>query len=120
MSRNFNTPKDLSKYLEFFAREAIRAQPKNILNFNKLFLEEIEKNSDGNSINTIMENPEVYQKFRDNLLQRVGADEAELSSTNDEDLENAKVVEAATKIQANVRGFLVRKAAERRKESLQF
>ncbi|CAI4220978.1 unnamed protein product [Auanema sp. JU1783] len=114
MNRNIKTPKNLPEYLEFFARETIRAQPKNILKFNKLFLEELEKHTDGTNITTFLEDPDTYQKFQDDLLHRVNADRAFSKETKQKESANGDVDEAAIKIQANVRGFLVRKAAEKK------
>uniref|UniRef100_A0A0N5AV25 Sperm surface protein Sp17 n=1 Tax=Syphacia muris TaxID=451379 RepID=A0A0N5AV25_9BILA len=93
-------PDGLRSLLEAFAKETLKSHPNDILYFAKIFFDELHHQREKEQCPNILENPELYEKFRTHLYMKCG----HLCSSPPRNMMDV----AATKIQAAFRGHIVR------------
>ncbi|VDM97716.1 unnamed protein product, partial [Thelazia callipaeda] len=99
----YKVPDGLRPLLEALAREILRAQPTDLVNFSLLFFNMMQQHCLRNNIEDILKQPELYDSFQNDLQKQYHKKKNELAAQSS----SSSLNEAATKIQAAFRGHIV-------------
>ncbi|VDN57715.1 unnamed protein product [Dracunculus medinensis] len=99
----YKIPEGLRPLLESLAREILRTQPSDLIDFSQLYFSELQDHRCSNNHADIINDPTLYERFRNSLHAKY----RESLFTNKNDRLQDPMNMAATKIQAAFRGHVV-------------